>query len=329
MSHPEYRLPAEWERQSALLLAWPHEHSHWTSRLEEIRVEYSALIEAVLARQTVVLLTQPDDRSAERMLGQRPRLKCLQVPFNDTWCRDYAPITLVASGHRLAMDFRFNGWGGKYPAELDNQVNQHLARDQLFAHLGFRQSLFELEGGAIDSDGHGRLLVNWHCLQTRHPHLSRAEIRYQLCEELNVDEVIGIDLAAMPGDDTDGHIDTLVRFARPDTLVFQTQASADRNARLLGQLETLRQANGQAYQLIALPPVADFDPELPANYANFLLINDACLVPTYGVESDDQAQRILARVFPERDIVTLAAACMISQFGGPHCASMQIPAALA
>ncbi len=328
MSHPEFRLPAEWERQSAILLAWPHESGAWADRLDAIRDEFVVLITAILRHQQVIVLVQPGDRSAATRLGDQAGLHCLEIPFDDTWCRDYGPITLVSSGQRLALDFHFNGWGDKHPAARDNRVNLHLSRHELFNRIPFRQSLFELEGGGIDGDGRGRLLVNWHCLQTRHPHLSRREIRHELCDLLNVDEVIGIDIEPMAGDDTDGHIDTLVRFADTSTLVFQLQADPERNLLLRGQLETLRQLDGQPYRLISLPHAGGFNSDLPANYANFLLINDACLVPAYGVPADEQACAILAELFPGRTIEPVPAQTMISQFGGPHCATMNIPAAL-
>ncbi len=329
MSHAEFRLPAEWERQSAILLAWPHPSGHWSERLDAIQEEFVVLISAILQHQQAIVLVHPGDRSAAARLGDQPGLHCLDIPFDDTWCRDYGPITLVGSGQRLALDFHFNGWGGKYPAARDNRVNLHLSRHELFNRIAFRQSLFELEGGAIESDGRGRLLVNWHCLETRHPHLSRREIRHELHELLNIDEVIGVEIEPMAGDDTDGHIDTLVRFVDTTTLVFQLQADSERSALLRGQLEALRQADGQPYRLISLPFAEGFDPGLPANYANFLLINEACLVPAYGVPADEQACAILAELFPGRTIEPVPARTMISQFGGPHCATMNIPAALA
>src|SRR5699024_5671327 len=153
---------------------------------------------------------------------------------------DYGPITLVFSGYRLALDFHFDGWGGKYPAALDNRVNTLLSRLDLFENLEFRQHLLELEGGAIDSDGRGRLLVNWHCLRARHPELSMPGLDFELQQLLNVDRVLGIDIKPMPGDDTDGHIDALARFIGHDTIAFQTQANDALTDRLRHQLEMLR-----------------------------------------------------------------------------------------
>ncbi|NEZ04060.1 agmatine deiminase family protein [Wenzhouxiangella sp. XN201] len=329
MSHSRYRLPAEWERQSATLLAWPSAESDWRDQLEAIRDEYRELITVLMRFQTVVLLTRPGEEQPSGLPLDHPRLHCLSVDFDDTWCRDYGPIVLVSGGQRMALDFHFNGWGGKYPAALDNRVNSHLARHELFNRLEFRQYLLEFEGGAIDCDGQGRVLINRHCLRTRHSHMSDAEIDHQLQAVLNLDEVIGIDLEPMPGDDTDGHIDTLVRFVDTDTLVFQVQADTARTERLRGQLETLRTGDASAYQLHALPHPDDLDPGLPASYANFVLANDACLVPAYGSRHDEAARDILAERFPERETISVPARIMITQSGGPHCASMHIPAALA
>jgi agmatine/peptidylarginine deiminase len=328
MAHTDHRLPAEWERQTATLLAWPHEKSDWADNLSAIQDEYLALIRAITRRQKAVVLIPPGNRQAAEKLGDRPGLHLVEARYNDTWCRDFGPITLVHAGERLALDFYFNGWGGKYPASLDNRVNTLLARHELFNRFTFRQYLFELEGGAIESDGNGRLLVNWHCLHARHPHLSRREIDHELHTLLNLDKIMGIDLEPMTGDDTDGHIDTLARFLSPDTIAFQVQDDEQRTATLRSQLETLRKADGQPYDLISLPIPQGMDDTLPANYVNFLFVNDACLVPAYGIETDAEAQAILSAALPDHEVELIPARAMINQFGGPHCATMHIPAAL-
>ncbi len=322
-----YRLPAEWEAQSATLLAWPFAGGDWSQRLAAIQDEYLGLIEAILEWQAVLLLVQPGSREAAERLGQRSGLSLIEAAYNDTWCRDYGPITLLHRNGRLAVDFLFNGWGGKYDARLDNRVNATLARQPSFLGFNWRSSPLELEGGAIESDGQGRLLINWHCLQTRHPGLARAEIERQLRAELAVEEVIGIDFEPMAGDDTDGHIDTLVRFVDADTLAYQRQADVEREARLRSQVEALRTRTGSAYRLIALPAPADTDPNLPANYVNFLFVNGACLVPAYNSSADAEAEAILAEAMPDRHVRRLPASALITQFGGIHCATMHIPAA--
>ena len=330
MPHTDYRLPAEWEPQSGTLLAWPHPRTDWSQRLPGIQQEYCSLVQAIAKRQQVILLTPPDSSEAHQRLGDLPGLQFIEVPYNDTWCRDYGPITLVdgSGGERLALDFHFDGWGGKYPAAQDNRVNTLLARHPLFAQLKFRQHLFELEGGAIECDGRGSLLVNWYCLHARQPQLTRAELEYELHVLLKVERVIGIDIEPLPGDDTDGHIDTLARFIDPATIAVQRQPDPQRHGRLLSQLQALQSVDKKPYRLIELPVPEGVDPTLPANYANFLFINGACLVPAYGVPADEEARAILAKALPEHAIEAVPSAVMIEQFGGPHCASMHLPAAL-
>jgi len=324
--HPvDYRLPAEWERQSALLLAWPFAGGDWDPVLDEIRGEYQRLIRTVLDVQPVVLLVQPGDGSARRMLESATGLEYVEVRFNDTWCRDFGPITLVHAGQRLALDFHFNGWGGRFDARLDNRVNGHLARHPMFARIRFRQSLFELEGGAIECDGAGTLLINRHCVRARAPHLDDTEVDFELKSWLNIEHLIEIDHPPMPGDDTDGHIDTLARFVNRGAIVFQSLRDDDRTRALNNQLEGLRDANGRPYRLTALPAPRDLEPGTAASYANFILINDAVLVPSYGSASDDEALNLLDGLFPDRRAVPVDARVLVGQGGGPHCASMQIP----
>lgn len=328
--HPvDYRLPAEWERQSAILFAWPFAGGDWDAVLEEIQAEYAGFIAAALEFQTVVLLIPPGNEDARRRLGERPGLYCIEMRYNDTWCRDFGPITMCNAGKRLALDFHFDGWGGRHEARLDNRVNANLARHELFADFDFRQSLFELEGGAIDCDGDGTVLVNRHCMRTRAPHLEDSEIDHELKTWLNASRLLEIDVPPIPGDDTDGHIDTLARFTDRETIVFQTMADAARTRTLNGQLELLRTAEGGAYRLIALPRPDDIDPQLAASYVNFVLLNGAVLAPAFGSHADLRARELLSELFPDRVVKSVDARVLVGQGGGPHCASMQIPAALA
>lgn len=327
--HPvDYRLPAEWERQSAIMLTWPFAGGDWQDVLESIQAEYLGFISAALEFQTVVLLIPPGDREARARLGNRPGLHFIEVRCNDTWCRDFGPITMCSAGKRLALDFYFDGWGGRHEARLDNRVNSVLARDALFTDFDFRQSLFELEGGAIDCDGNGTILINRHCMRARAPHLEDSEVDHELKLWLNASRLLEIDIAPLPGDDTDGHIDTLARFTDRETIVFQTMADTSSTRTLNGQLELLKTAQGRAYRLIALPRADDIDPGLAASYVNFVLLNGAILVPAFGSRADDAARELLSELFPDRIAKSIDARTLVGQGGGPHCASMQIPAAL-
>lgn len=328
--HPvDYRLPAEWERQSAILLAWPFAGGDWHDVLDRIQDEYVRLIATALEFQTVVLLVPREDDGARTRLGDRPGLHYIEMRYNDTWCRDFGPITMCNAGRRLALDFHFNGWGGRHEARLDNRVNSNLARHKVFDDFDFRQSLFELEGGAIDCDGHGTLLINRHCMRARAPHLVDSEVDHELKAWLNASRLLEIDMTPIPGDDTDGHIDTLARFTDRETIVFQTLDETSRTRMLNDQLELLRRPDGRSYRLHALPRADDIDPGLAASYANFILVNEAVLVPAFGSRADADARELLSELFPDRIAKSIDARTLVSQGGGPHCASMQIPAALA
>ena len=330
MISPSYRLPAEWEPQRALLLAWPFAGGDWQPVLDAIQREYVALIETVLRYQPVLLLIQPSDGSARAALDQPDGLTLIEAPYNDTWCRDFGPIMLFdsqnASASPLALDFYFDGWGGRHDARLDNRVNTYLSRHEAFTELEFRQSLLELEGGAIDSNGDGLILINQHCMRTRLNHLDDETIDFELRQWLAADQILIIDQPPLPGDETDGHIDTLARFTHPQRIAFQTMRDPEQTRDLLGQLEALRDPDGRAFELTALPCPNDLADNLPASYANFVLINNAVLVPQYGSQADDEALRILAELFPERTAEPVDSRVLISQGGGPHCACMQIPA---
>src|SRR6056297_2943452 len=182
-----------------------------------------------------------------------------------------------------------------------------LARHELFADFDFRQSLFELEGGAIDCDGDGTVLINRHCMRTRAPHLDDAEIDHELKTWLNAGHLLEIDMAPLPGDDTDGHIDTLARFTDRETIVFQTMADPSNTRALNDQLELLRNSRGQAYRLIALPHADDIDPGLAASYANFVVLNGAVLVPAFGSGKDTEARHLLSELFSGRTVKSIDA----------------------
>lgn len=320
------RQPAEWERQRATLLAWPGGDGDWASSLAEIRAEYTALLDAVLAHQRAVVLLQSKHDIDGLPFADHPSLFPVEIAHNDTWCRDYGPICLTSTTDAsVALNFTFDAWGGKYQAGEDNRVNEQLLKLELLRDFERVDVDLELEGGAIDSNGAGRLLVNWSCLEKRLPQLDRRAIDSELRRRFHLNQIHGIDLPALPGDDTDGHIDTIARFAAPGTIVYQQHQDQRWTETLSGQLRSMTDDRGRPYELIALPEVAGFDPTLPANYANFLFVNGACLVPAYGVKSDGRAQRLLAELLPEHEVIPIPARTMITQFGGPHCATMHIP----
>ena len=334
-----FRFPAEWEPQSAVLIAWPHAETDWAERLGEVEETYVALVAAITRFEPVVICVADEDlqtyaearlRSARVDMG---KVRFVPAEYDDTWLRDTGPITLRTGDSFKQLDFRFTGWGGKYQASRDDLLVGELSGMNLF-HNYFVQSIdFALEGGAIETDGAGTLLSTWKCLHERHPELPREEITTRLAGWLGQNRVLWLDHGYLEGDDTDAHIDTLARFAGPEAIVFQAcDDPTDSHYAELGamakEIANLRTGDGEAYRLFPLPwaqPILDQGRRLAASYANFLIVNGAVLMPAYGDLADDKAAAVLAEAFPDREIVQVPCRSLIWQNGSLHCITMQLP----
>jgi agmatine/peptidylarginine deiminase len=333
------RFPAEWEPQSAILIAWPHAGTDWADRLGEVEDTYIALVAAITRFQPVVVCVADDDVQAyarARLASARidmARVRFVEVPYDDTWLRDSGPIVLRENGGFRLLDFRFTGWGGKFESSRDDQLIERLEEAGLFLDSTRQPIDFALEGGAIETDGQGTLLATWQCLHERHPEVGRAELAGRLSEWLRLDRVLWLDHGYLEGDDTDAHIDTLARFAGADAIVYQDCSDADdphyvELQAMAAQLASLVTERGHPYRLFALPwprPIIDENRRLAASYANFLIINGAVLVPAYGDPADERAQAVLAEAFPGRDVVGVPCRPLIWQNGSLHCITMQLP----
>ena len=296
-------IPAEWHDQRALLIAYPHERSDWAPYLKEAQEFFDEFIRIAATYQEVWLI-------APKSLNKRyPNTRIFHIPTNDTWIRDYGPI-----GKEL-LDFTFNGWGLKYPANLDNQLNRRLFNTK---KLGF-----VLEGGSIESNGVDTILTTTSCLlePNRNPHLSREEIEEYLKATLGAQYILWLDHTKLIGDDTDGHIDMFARFIDPTTIAYIT--CDDRSDPHYNSLKAFEaQLKTTDYNLIPLPWVgAKYfeDERLPASYANFVILNKAVIVPTYNDPNDEAALKLFKELFSDRDIIGLDASVLIRQHGSIHC----------
>ena len=308
---------AEWEPQRCVQLTWPHAETDWAPMLAEITAVYEEMTREIQKREPVLVV---DD-----------------IPHNDTWARDHGFITVEESdGTKVLLDFQFNGWGQKFPAELDNQINRHLYERGLVEGRYEPHLDFVLEGGSIESDGRGTIFTTTGCLLAPHRNqpLTKAEIEDRLKQALCAERILWIDHGNLTGDDTDGHIDTLVRICPDDTLLYVgCDDPADEQYTELKlmeeQLATFRTLEGKPYRLLKLPmPRAIYDGEdrLPATYANFLVVNGAVLCPTYAQpDLDAEALRLIGEAFPEREIVGIDCRSIIKQHGSLHCCTMQFP----
>lgn len=339
MHNSSIRLPAEWEPQDAILLAWPHDATDWQPLLEEITAVFVELTRRITLYESVIIVA-PETAAIQSRLtaaGVDPaKVHLARVPTNDTWARDFGPLTVLRNGRPLLLDFGFNGWGLKFAADRDNLVT-----GRLHAAAGFgatpRQIVgLILEGGSIESDGAGTILTTSACLLSgnRNPHLSRHQVEQALAEHLGAQQVLWLDHGYLAGDDTDSHIDTLARLCPDGTILYvRCDDSADEHyaelQKMEQQLRQLRSLAGKPYRLLPLPwPQAVFDENggrLPATYANFLVLNDAVLVPTYADQADAAALTVIAEAFPSREIIGLDCRPVIWQHGSLHCITMQIP----
>ena len=335
------RLPAEWEPQAGVIVTWPHSGTDWSSHLEEVERLYHQLSTRILAHEPLLVVARDEAHRAHILSllpsSTRHPLHTSLAETNDTWIRDYGPITVIDEGRPRELDFTFNAWGGKYPCQRDDRVTRSLVENGLFTNADYRRIDLVLEGGAIETDGRGTLLATERSLvdPSRNPGLDRSELEARLRPLLGVDRFLWLENGQLSGDDTDGHIDTLVRFVAPDALCHlqcDDRSHPDHSAlsHLEEELKALRQADGSPYRLIPLPhpsPIRDKEGRLlPASYANFLIINGAVLLPVYGDPADRAAAAVLRRCFPGRRIVPLDCHVLITQKGALHCATMQLPA---
>lgn len=337
------RLPAEWEPQSAVLIAWPHAGTDWADRLAEVETTYVALAAAVTRFQSLIIVVASNElrlRVQALLTGEGvdlSKIRFVELPYDDTWLRDSGPITLSGDGGQYQLtDFRFTGWGGKFGAEQDDALIAGLVQEGVFGKAKHKRIDWALEGGGIESDGEGTVLTTWRCLTQRHPEQSRAQMTEILSDSLHAQRVLWLDYGYLEGDDTDAHIDTLARFAPGERIVYQdcddsSDPHHDELKRMGEELAALRTSDGKPYTLYPLPwakPIVDDGRRLAASYANYLIVNDAVLVPAYGDTADNEAARIIGEAHPGREIVQVPCRPLIWQNGSLHCITMQLPAGI-
>lgn len=342
MNNDRAILPAEWEPQSGVMLTWPHEETDWQPYLEEITETYMQMAEAIARREKLLVVTPHAEEIKEKLserLGntEMRNVHVMELPTNDTWARDHGFITLRnADGSPILLDFCFNGWGEKFDAGLDNEINRSLMKIFGCEEKYENRLDFVLEGGSIESDGCGTIFTTTSCLLAPHRNqpMTREQIDMRLQEMLRADRIIWIEHGQLAGDDTDGHIDTIVRPCARDTILYiRCDDPSDEHytdfKEMELQLQGLRTTEGKPYKLLPLPfpdPIYHDGERLPATYANFLIINGAVLVPTYRQpENDAKALETLQMAFPYREMIPIDSTIITRQHGSIHCCTMQFP----
>jgi agmatine/peptidylarginine deiminase len=338
-----FRLLPEWAPQDAVMLTWPHKNTDWVNILSDVEPVYVTLCQQISQVQKVLIVAHCDELKqhiTNLLCEARVEMSTIifvVAPCNDTWARDHGPLTTADdNGNLRVIDFVFNGWGNKYDANLDNNINKHLAATVLHDHAEFDSIDFVLEGGGIEINESGVLLSTTECLlnPNRNPSLNKNDIEIILSEQLGAKSFLWVEHGYLAGDDTDSHIDTLVRFAPNNTLVYVACDDTDDehfnalNA-MQKQLETFVTSGGEPYNLIPLPwpkPIFNKNNErLPATYANYLILNNTVLVPIYGDSHDGIAVQQIQKAYPNHTVIGIDCLALIHQFGSLHCITMQLP----
>lgn len=337
------RLPAEWEPQSGIMLTWPHAKNDWADLLGEVESVFITLAHQISLHELVLIVCfdHKHQQHIKQLLAQtqtvKENLRFAIAPSNDVWARDHGPITVSNEDSFTLLDFTFTGWDNKFPSSLDNQITLKLANQRAWDSHSVKPINFVLEGGAIESDGKGTLMLTASCLLTsnRNPNMDKTNIEKQLSRYLGAEHFLWLNHGHLVGDDTDGHIDTLARFCDEKTIAYVAcdDPQDEHYAELLlmkVELKSFRDRRNKPFKLIPLPmPSAKYHEHvqrLPATYANFLILNGAVLVPTYDDRHDEQALSALQSCFPDRKIIGIDCSPMIHQFGSLHCVTMQLPA---
>lgn len=335
-------LPSEWHPQSAIQLTWPHENTDWEYMLEEVTACFVVLATEIMKRQKLIIVCANKDVVKYELKEQSiyfDNLQLIELPSNDTWARDHGGISIFNNNKKQIYDFTFNGWGLKFASNFDNQITRGLFANNIINNDVdiVNKKNFTLEGGAIESDGKGTLLTTSECLLSpnRNSYFSKEEIENYLKEIFGLNRVLWLDYGYLAGDDTDSHIDTLARFCDEHTIAYvkcedRNDEHYDALLKMEKQLKSFVDYEGNPYYLIPLPmatPVYDEDNErLPATYANFLIMNDAVLLPFYNDKVKDEEARIqLQKAFPTREIIGIDCSVLIRQHGSLHCVTMQYP----
>lgn len=337
-------LPAEWAIQDAVLLTWPHAASDWQPWLVQVDPVFVEIARQVCRRERLIVSCfDSAHRDHVRNLLTQGQVDCERValyiiPSNDSWVRDHGPITVLGNGTPRLLDFTFNGWGNKFAGELDNTVTRRLHKEGAFGATPLKTIDLVLEGGSIETDGQGTLLTTASCLLAPgRSSLTRHALEARLKEVFGLRRVLWLEHGYLAGDDTDGHIDTLARFCDPETICYMAcddpsdEHYPELNA-MAAELRQFRTLDDQPYRLLPLPwPQARYNTDgrrLPASYANFLIINNAILAPTYADPADAQALTCLTQAFPRHEIVGIPCSPLIMQYGSLHCVTMQLPAGM-
>ena len=324
------RFPAEFEKQSFIQVIFPHAQTDWAPYLEAAEKNFIDIITNIITYQNCLVVCH-DIKEVSSKLPRSSHLHFIQANTNDTWARDCSAISVYQDDAPLLLDFKFTAWGGKFEANLDNEMSQNISS---VYQSKMQTRDFILEGGSLESNGKGTLLITQDSVfNTNRNKDSQDESVQRLKEALGISNILCLQNGYLSGDDTDSHIDTLARFVDERTIVYVTcEDKEDEHYEALQAMQTelkeFKDQDGKPFKLVPLPftrAIYDENERLPATYANFLILNDAVLAPTYQDDNDTKALDTLAQVFPSRKIIGIDCSTLIRQHGSLHCVTMQFP----
>jgi agmatine deiminase len=336
-----YTFPAEWHKHEATWLTWPYLDDSFPGKVDDIYPFYIQFIKEISLGEKV-RINIPNDCEKEKLLMlldianvDLKQVELFMHPTNDVWCRDHGPAFVInpeAKDKKAIVSWEFNAWGGKYPADLDNQIP-----DKIAAHFNlpiFKPGII-MEGGSVEFNGKGTILTSKACLlnPNRNPHLNQQQIEQYLCNYYGAEQILWVG-DGIAGDDTDGHIDDIIRFVNEDTVVTAIEENpCDENYQPLQdnleELKKMRLLNGKQLNIVELPmPNAVYHEgkRLPASYANFYICNAAVIVPTFRCVYDEVAIDTLQKVFTDRAVIGIDSTDIVWGLGSFHCLSQQEPA---
>jgi agmatine deiminase len=322
------RLPAEWERHERTLMGWPCRHELWGETIADARRDYATVANAILAFEPVTMIANPGRDAVAARAACSAGVEVVELPLDDSWLRDSGPVYVYGDdGRRLAMHFRFNAWGEKFPpwdrdAAVAGLVARHLGDEVLRAPI-------VLEGGSIAADGDGTVLTTEQCLlnPNRNPDLDREQIEQALHGYLGAQRVVWLGHGLLEDRDTDGHVDLIAAFARPGQVLLQTVPPKNANhGRCEENRARLALAGLEVIELPFLPYGVVAGQPVAISHLNLYVVNGGVIVPVSGAETDRDALAIIANAYPGREVVPVPGAVLAYGGGGPHCITQQVPA---
>lgn len=327
MNDAMMRMPPEWHAQDWLWIGFPHDPVEWPGFLGRAQEQIAAFTNAVADSGQEVRLIVRDEANRARAAALCSAAVKLEVRrYGDVWLRDTGPLVMTDGQRRQAQRFGFNGWGGKYLMQGDQEIGAELAAS---AGLPVTAADWVLEGGALDCDGTGLVVTTEQCLlnPNRNPQLTRGQIEARLRRDLGFDRVLWLGEGLL-GDHTDGHVDNLARFVAPGVLVLPRATGADDpNAAIYADAKARAEHFGLTVREVPSPGRVESEGGRiePASYMNFAVTTHLVAVPVYGTAHDDDGVAAVAELFPDRTVVGIMADAVLAGGGSFHCASQQMP----